>query len=217
MAKIQYIRSNVIEFESPSVSGVNAPAEKKSDPALRIILTFGIVGFMLAVVAMLVAITALQNRKDTLELFKASCNSRVKYAISYLGKDLTPDAKAKLESAFGIVKELHTNGSISDKRLSGFLDSVWEQITEKERSRALIVSLVRQARDLTPIPDESLEALAKQLEAAADADVIMSNVVNISNTGESPLFLPPSEFERPSGPTQPMEPTEPEIPPYSVE
>jgi hypothetical protein len=116
-----------------------------------------------------------------------------------LGEKMSVESREKLDELAVAILDLNAKGEVTDKRLSNFLDSVWEQIMEKEIGLPLTISIVRQAQDLTLDPDKRIASIVKYFEDGDEQDIMEGAFVEVSGEGDM-LFLPPSEFESPAQP-----------------
>ncbi|MFA4987416.1 MAG: hypothetical protein WC712_12605 [Candidatus Brocadiia bacterium] len=185
MAKIQYIRSPQIEFSTPSSNFGQRPVQppKRTDPALMILGGIGIGGIVIAIVALLFTIVAIQSRKDAVAGLSLAFNSRYVDSRSFLAKYLTPVALEKYDTAMKVVVAGYGAGKITDRKLNKLLDSMWQSFLEKEPSRQVMLLVISEARNAFEVPPPEVLNAMEFFERSADGDVMQ-----ISTTVTPPEF-----------------------------
>ena len=124
MAKIQYIRPSSIEFDSPSTaSGISTPAESKADPSLKVMLGIGVFGVVIAVVALLFAISATQSKTDAQDLLKESFEKKIGFTSLYFARYLSDLELIQYKSAMEGLKRSYTESSVGQKAMHRFSTS----------------------------------------------------------------------------------------------
>ncbi len=198
MAKIQYISSSSIQYDSPGARyAAGPPPTKKSDPALKVLLFVGIGGVVIAVAALLIAIVALQERKDVRQTLRDVYRSNIRHAGNYISRYLTSGAAEEFDKALGAFMRQYEEGLVSERKMLDFLNVLWETALEKEMSRATIVALLRVEQNMLTAPPPELERAISYFNESSDAEVLFAGGGEEEETGGLsalfPIVSPPPE------------------------
>ncbi len=193
MAKIQYIKpsSSTIEFETSGSSydySSRSNQPKRTDPALRVILAFGIGGFVIAVLALFLTIIAVQSRKDSNTVLAESFANRISNAQTLLSKSLEGLAIEKFRTATTALMNEYKAGKIGHRSMLRFTDAMWQDIIQSEHTRGLLIAILQANETITGVVPAEVTAALDYFRNAKDEDVIIGARTASGAAESEPLF-----------------------------
>ena len=187
MAKIQYIRPSSIEFDSPSYSSaIPKAATHRTDPALKVLAGIGIGGIVVAIVALLFSIVAIQGKKHIDTILTEATVDRVSQVKVFLARSLEEDAIIKLNNGLQAVVALYKEGHIGKRKMQQFLSNIWIDLFEKSISRALIIGIFDKASGISDIESKELAKAIEYFQGVSDQDIMIGG--SFTEETEDDLF-----------------------------